>query len=56
MANALLDDQTNPARLRNEQVYLESAGAEFARELAPEEAEARNVGNLMSVVDRVLGL
>lgn len=56
MANALLDDQTNPARLRNEQVDLQTAGAEFARELAPEEAEARNVGSLMSVVDRVLGL
>ena len=56
MANALLDDKTNPARLRNEGVDLQSAGAEFARELAPEEAEARNVGNLMSVVDKVLGL
>ena len=56
MANALLDDQTNPARLRNEEVDLTAAGAEFARELAPEEAEARNVGNLMSVVDKVLGL
>ena len=56
MANALLDDKTNPARLRNEAVDLQTAGAEFARELAPEEAEARNVGNLMSVVDKVLGL
>jgi len=56
MANALLDDQTNPARLRNEEVDLTAAGLEFARELAPEEAEARNVGNLMSVVDKVLGL
>lgn len=56
MANKLLDDQSSAARLRNEQVDLMSAGIEFTEGLAPEEARAKGVGDLMSVVDKVLGL
>jgi hypothetical protein len=56
MANKLLDDQSSAARLRNEQVDLQSAGIEFTEGLAPEEARAKGVGDLMSVVDKVLGL
>ena len=56
MANTLLDDQSDPARLRNEQIDLPSAGVEFATSLDREGAQAKGIGDLMSTVDKVLGL
>ena len=56
MANTLLDDQSDPARLRNEQIDLPSAGVEFATALDREGAQAKGIGDLMSTVDKVLGL
>jgi hypothetical protein len=56
MANTLLDDHSNPARLRNEQLDFTGAGVEFATSLDREGAQAKGIGDLMSTVDRVLGL
>ena len=56
MANTLLDDQSDPARLRNEQIDLTGAGVEFATALDREGAQAKGIGDLMSTVDKVLGL
>ena len=56
MANTLLDDQSDPARLRNEQIDLTGAGVEFATSLDREGAQAKGIGDLMSTVDKVLGL
>ena len=56
MANKLLDDQSDPARLRNEQIDLGGAGVEFATALDEDAARANQIGDLMSTVDKVLGL
>ena len=56
MANTLLDDRSDPARLRNEQIDLTGAGVEFATSLDREGAQAKGIGDLMSTVDKVLGL